>query len=396
MRPPLLLRITFAALAIYFCGPVKAEPSAAASVRLPFTRSALGLAQTQGMADPASGRRVTADDPVRVASVSKLAVAIAVLRLVEQGRLDLDADVARWLGYPIRNPAFPDRPVTLRLLLSHRSGLRDGIDYALPLDATLKEALAQPAAWDDAHPPGHWFRYANLNFPVIASVMEAATGERFDRLMARLLFAPLGLDACFNWTTCSDRAINHAVVLHDATGRPVRDDLGGHRPTCPVVPGADGGCDLAAWRPGQNGATFSPQGGMRISTRGLARIGQVLLNNGRIGRTRLLSPASVDLLLAPLWRFDGANGDTEGGFYCSYGLASQTLATSQAGCRDDPFGDGLARTGHAGEAYGLRSGLWIDRAKGQGLAYFITRVADDAPKGSSAYTAAEEALAQGR
>ena len=64
------------------------------------------------------------------------------MRLVEQGRLDLDRDVSDYLGWSLRNPAFPDRPITLRLLLSHRSSLRDGVDYAIPLGTTLQSVLA--------------------------------------------------------------------------------------------------------------------------------------------------------------------------------------------------------------------------------------------------------------
>ena len=117
----------------------------------------------------------------------------------------------------------------------------------------------------------------------------------------------------------------------------------------------------------------------------------MLLNRGSLDGVRILSPASVDAMLAPQWRFDGANGDTDKGFYCSYGLATQTLATRQNGCKDDPAGDRLQWVGHAGDAYGLRSGLWIDRARGVGAAYFVTGLPDDPPRGSSAYRAAEEA-----
>ena len=73
-----------------------------------------------GLADRARGRRLTIEDPVRIASISKLVVALGVMRMVEAGQLDLDRDVSDYLGWPLRNPAFPDRPITLRLLLSHR------------------------------------------------------------------------------------------------------------------------------------------------------------------------------------------------------------------------------------------------------------------------------------
>ena len=344
-----------------------------------------------GLADIASGRAVTADDPVRVASVSKLVVAIAVMRLVEQKRLDLDADVSTLLGWRLRHPSHPDVPITLRLLLSHRAGLADGIDYVLPLDMRLQDALADPKAWDLGHAPGTYFRYANVGYPVIASVMERATGKRFDRLMRRLVLGPLKLDACYNWATCSDKAAARAVVLY-RDGQPVRDDHRGKRPPCPVQPARGGGCDLGAWRAGANGATFSPQGGLRISARDLAKIGRLLLGRGAVDGVRLLTPESVAVLGQPLWTFDGANGETEGGFYCRYGLGVTFTATPVSGCRDDVTGDGRTRTGHAGEAYGLRSGLWIDRARGTGVAFFATDV--PAETGRSAFTETEERLAR--
>ncbi|WP_254602173.1 serine hydrolase domain-containing protein [Sphingomonas bacterium] len=363
-------------------------------MRIAFDTHGITAVRARGIADRATMRRVTADDPVRVASISKLATAIVVMRLVEAHRLDLDADVGATLGYPFRNPGFPDVPITLRLLLSHRSSLADGIDYTLRLDQTIRSVIADPRVWDTAHPPAGFWRYSNLNFAIVAAVMEAATGERFDRLMADILFQPLGLDACFNWSTCSDDAIKRAVVLtnHDGTIR--KDDLHGRRPECLVVPAADGSCDLTVWRPGRNGALFSPQGGMRISMRDLATMGRLLLNQGEVDGVRLLTPASVALLERPVWILDGGNGDGSGGFYCRYGLATQTVPTSAAGCRDDVFGDGRVRVGHAGDAYGLRSGLWIDPATGTGVAYFATAVDPERQPGRrSAYTRPEERLA---
>ncbi|WP_163277881.1 serine hydrolase domain-containing protein, partial [Klebsiella aerogenes] len=82
--------------------------------------------------------------------------------------LDLDADVSRWLGWKLRNPAFPDAPISLRLLLSHRSSLTDRVDYVLPLDADMRAVLQDPKAWDAQHAPGSWWAYTNFNFPVIA------------------------------------------------------------------------------------------------------------------------------------------------------------------------------------------------------------------------------------
>ena len=370
-----------------------ATPHPVASVRVTFDRRGETSVVYSGPADIATGRPVTGDDPVRVASISKLVVAIGVLRLVEQGKLDLDADVSGVLGWRLRNPAFPDVPITLRLLLSHQSSLTDTIDYVLPLDADMRGVLSDPRAWDAGHAPGTWFAYTNFNFPVIAAVMERATGERFDRLMDRLVLKPLRLDACYNWASCSPASAARAVVIY-RDGQPTKDDNRGAMPGCAVTPARDGSCDLSQWRAGANGAMFSPQGGLRISARGLARIGRMLLGRGTVDGVRLLSPRSVAMLETPLWTFNGSNGDTGNGFNCSYGLAVTFLATRQEGCRDNPFGDGRLRFGHSGDAYGLRSGLWIDRRSGTGVAYFATDVVVTEPGKRSAYSPTEEQLAK--
>ena len=374
-----------------------------ATVRVAFDRDGISDIDVEGLADKASGRRVTAGDPVRIASISKLVTAIGVMRLVEAGQLELDADAGELLGFPLRNPAFPDTPITLRMLLSHRSSLTDAAGYwQTPLGGQLRGILEDPKAWDPDHPPGSYFRYTNLNFPLVAQAMERATGERFDRLMDRLVLAPLGIEGCFNWTTCNDAAVARAVVIYDGDGEPAKDDLHGTRPDCPVIPAGDGSCDLSQWRAGENGALFSPQGGLRISANGLARVGRLLLNGGELDGVRLLSPESVRALATPLWQYapgDGLTyeedtGDLGDGFFCRYGMAMQTLASPMAGCRDDPFGDGVARVGHSGSAYGLQSGLWLDRDAGTGVAWFITGMPPERAGGTSAFSAAEERLAR--
>ena len=349
-------------------------------------------AWADGLADPTTRRSVTPDDPVRVASVSKLVVAIGVMRLVEQGSLNLDEDVSRYLDWPLRNPAFLDQPISLRMLISHRSSLRDGDDaYVVPLGRTVKDALADPAVWDAAHGPAEgYFAYSNFNFPVIASIMEKVTGERFDIWMRREVIEPMKLDACFNWPTCSDTAIARAVELTQ-DGKPVRDDLHGKRPDCPVYVD-EGPCDLNRWKLGENGALFSPQGGLRISARDLARIGRLLLGGGAIDGVRILSPQSVAMMLSPAWQLAGSNGSREGESksICSYGLATIQLANRGPGCAVAPTGKGGDWVGHSGDAYGLRSGLWIDRKEGVGIAYFVTGLPDEPERGRSGFTVPEE------
>ena len=395
------------ALLIAFAGLCEAsEP--VATVRVGFNRDGIVSVQSAGLADIAAGRAVTADSPVRIASISKLVVAIAVMRLVEQGKLDLDEDVSAALGWTLRHPKWPGTPVTLRLLLSHRASLTDAAGYwQVPLGSPLQALFDDPRAWDDAHAPGTYFRYANVGSTVVASVMEARTGERFDLLMDRLVLRPLGIAGCYNWEACDDAIAARAVVQYDAERKPVRDDNQGRKPECAVAPSADGSCDLSLWKPGQNGAVFSPQGGLRISAIGLAKVGRLLLGEGSVDGVRLLSPASVREMFEPAWVYRDGNGlrheeddqasadEPKRAFSCRYGLSTRTLATRHPGCRDGPFGEGIERVGHSGSAYGLVSGLWIDREGGTGVAYFATGVPDAEPGRISAFSAVEEELARG-
>ncbi|WP_435418566.1 serine hydrolase domain-containing protein [Parerythrobacter aurantius] len=332
-----------------------------------FDRTKARPVVVKGMADRATGRAVEANDPVRIASISKLVMALAALRLVDEGKVELDADVSTYLGWNLRAPGYPDRPVTLRQILSHRAGLRDRVDYVIPLGESLQQRLADPAAWYAAAPPGDApFEYANLGSPVVATVLEAASGERYDRLVERTVFAPLGIRACLNWVGCSQDLVVRAVVLYRDTGEVARDDAGGLPPNCtiPVAEGVD--CSLDGYVPGTNASVFSPQGGVRIGMLDLARIGQALLAGPDGG---LLSERTYLEWVSSAWPDIGGQQ-----FFCSYGLGVQRIEAGGRSCEDRLFADGIDRIGHAGEAYGLRSGLWLDVKSGTGLAYFTTAV----------------------
>src|SRR5687767_12255899 len=120
------MRVLFLSLLVTGCMTVPpAHSPPVTEVGVAFDRNGEIASFADGLADPAAGRPVTPDDPVRIASISKTVVAVGVMKLVEQGKLDLDSDVSRLLGWSLRNPAFPDRPVTLRQLLSHTSSIRD-------------------------------------------------------------------------------------------------------------------------------------------------------------------------------------------------------------------------------------------------------------------------------
>ena len=358
-----------------------------------FDKTKLMASDTNGLADREQSRPMTISDPVRIASISKLVVAMGVMRLVEQGQLDLDNDVSEALGWSLRNPAFPDTPITLRMLLSHQSGLKDdGESYIIPADRTLEQAAANIAIFDNENQPGTYFQYSNLNYVVIGTVLESATDERFDLLMQRLVLEPLGLKACFGWTSCSERQIEQGVTLYAENGTVRKDDAASRRDECPIKNMKDQ-CALGGYDPGSNGALFSPQGGLRISIPDLAKIGQLFLNDGQHDGVTFLSGRSIKQLIGPQWEYDGSNGATSGGFFCSFGLGVQNLTPKNAICGDTLFADSQAAVGHAGEAYGLLSGLWVDMERGIGIAYFSANYYGQSNESTSLFRPIERELA---
>lgn len=336
---------------------------------------------------------LTRDTLFRIASVSKLLVALGVLRLVEAGRLDLDADVSDALGWRLRHPAHPGVPLSLRLLLSHRAGLRDaGGAYLSPGQALRDKLLpggalyGSGAAWSPAaEAPGRFFAYCNLNYGVIASVMERAAGQRFDLLMQEQVLAPLGLAGGFEASRFSDGELANLATLYrkrgtedgaawelDGPWRVQTDDFGGRRPPPPA--------GLDDYVLGSNGSLFGPQGRLRTRVADLGTVLAMLADEGRHAGRPFLRPASVRQLFAEHWRYAPGNGDPLGGLFQAWGLGVQHFIDRSAGPGDGDRlrpGGGQQAWGHLGFAYGLHAGLLLDPATRCGIAYAVNGIGAD-------------------
>jgi len=345
-----------------------------------------------GTADLPS-RPVTARTLFRIASISKMMTTFGLMRLVEEGKLDLDADVSRYLGFALRNPHFPTAPISLRLLLSHRSSLRDEAGYSWPASTTLKSILVpgeanhgSGAMWAREHGPGTYFTYANLGWGVIGTIMEAASGERFDRLMRRLLLDPLGMHGGFNPAEFSDDDLANLATLYrkrttdtevwDAAFPwiPQVDDYSLRRPAPP--PGID------AYVVGTNATPFSPTGGLRVSAADMGTVMQMLINDGMHRGQRFLKPATLHTMFTRQWRLDpqGSNGDTEHGLFRAWGLGNQHFTEGVA------EGGHFTGVGHLGEAYGLMSVFVVDLAARSGMVALVGGVASDPEKYPGIYS----------
>jgi CubicO group peptidase (beta-lactamase class C family) len=342
-----------------------------------------------------------ADTMYRIASVSKMMTTFGLMKLVEDKQLELDMDVSRYLGYPLRNPAFPNQAITLRMLLTHTSSLRDGGGYFWPAGVAIQDQLAgnPDGMWAADAAPGAYFSYSNLNWGVIGTVMEKASGERFDRLMRRLLLAPMGLRGGYNPAEFSAAELTDVATLYRK--RPV--DSEAWAPAGPWVAQADdysarppaAPAGVASYVIGSNGTLFSPTGGLRISASDLGKVMLMLIHGGRHQDRQILQPDTIKLMFSRQWSYDGHNGDTYRGLYHSWGLGSQRFEDTAAGGNRLVEGGGFSAAGHLGEAYGLISTFVVDLKSGNGMVSLIGGTGAD-PDGNpgrySAMTGSEERI----
>ncbi|WP_190138512.1 serine hydrolase domain-containing protein, partial [Streptomyces longispororuber] len=175
----------------------------------------------------ADGVPLTPATPFQTGSLSKHVTALGVLRLADDGVLDLDADVNTYLTSWRVPGGAGEQPVTLRQLLGHRSGLSstpgNGFHPAAAAPALLD--LLRGTADPEVPPvtrgavPGSAFRKANAHYVVVQQALEDATGEPFAALMRRLVLDPLGMRDSSFAQDFPDHAGQPVALGHDAEGR---------------------------------------------------------------------------------------------------------------------------------------------------------------------------------
>lgn len=175
------------------------------------------LREARGMADEQWQIANRADTKFNLASISKMWTAVAVLKLVEQGKLSLDDTLAQWVpSYPHKQAA---SRITLRQLLHHRAGLGewDGRQIKGPL--TASEAAATMS--EQPGEPDKSFAYSNAGYVLLSAAAEKASGLSFEQLMEEFIFRPAGMKNSGFWPVT-------AIVPNRATGylRPSDDPLG--------------------------------------------------------------------------------------------------------------------------------------------------------------------------
>ena len=163
--------------------------------------------RTSGYSNFAKKNRIDYDTPLHVASISKVATSLAVLRLCDRKLIDLDKDVREYLR------EFPYEGITVRMLLSHRSGIQYYGYFTFKtwdLGLTLKNkdvlSLLIKYKFPLNFPPGSKFSYCNTNYALLALIIERVNGKSFPKSMDELIFYPLKMKHSFilDYTTNTD------------------------------------------------------------------------------------------------------------------------------------------------------------------------------------------------
>jgi CubicO group peptidase (beta-lactamase class C family) len=268
-----------------------------------------------GVADRATGRPVTAGTPFRLGSVSKSVTALAVMQLVESGRLSLDArlrDLAPEVSFD--NPWEATDPVTVADLLEHTAGFEfahfnEYFDDRSSPRSLLAALAVNPASRHSRWPPGTRMSYSNEGYLVAGYLIEKLTGRSFDDVVRDGILAPLGMGtAAFRLTPQID-AIRARGYGEDGSPSPYLEDM------------------------------MRPAANLLASPDDMGRYLLMMLNRGELDGTRLLSPAGID-------RMEERRTLPYAGPAEQYGLGTDTAQY-----------DGHVAHGHTGYTDGFRASL---------------------------------------
>ena len=280
------------------------------------------------------------NDIFRIASISKSFSGISILQLVEAGKMSLEDDVSDILGMKIRNPRYPDIPVTVKMLLSHTSSMTDGGGVDMYRDLTYVDEsktdikTIREKAWLP-YPPGKGYKYCNRGLNIIGLIIEKVSGERFDEYVLNHILKPIGVDnAGYNLDALDSSTFTTLYVYNKKSDSLVPGKGYVRNNEIKVANGT--------YQIGKDGCYWSPTGGMKMSAPNLAKWMMTLRNGGVAPNgNRIISEAGCKKLLAPVIETG------EGTQYC--------LTT-----RVEPrFIKGKKLKGHTGSAQGLFSCMYF-------------------------------------
>ena len=274
-------------------------------------------------------------DLFRIASISKSFIATALLQLVEKNQLSLEADVSELVGFPIRNPKFPDTIITLGMLLSHTSSINDQEGY-FTLDAIHPNKNGSWAKAYNTYEPGMGYQYCNLNFNLAGAILEKVSGIRIDQYIKKNILDPLKIYGGYNVDQLDSDRFAKIYVYNR------RQSKFNYTPEAYAPKKVEDSNYIL----GYSTPSFSPTGGMKISVPDLAKYMIMHMNSGNFESVQILTEQSSQRMQTPV--FEGKN----------YGMGLRQTTTL--------LPDILLK-GHTGSAYGLYSGMFFNPKENYGF-----------------------------
>lgn len=232
-----------------------------------------------GYSDKRNAIKVSHNTKFKIASVTKMVCAIGLMKLVEQGDISLDDDIGDILGYKIRNPKFPNVPISVRMLASHTSSIIDSERFA-HARGTLDQMVGPKRINDNAfsqYKPGTKYIYSNFGFGIIGSIIEKVSGQTVQEFMKENVFDPINIDAGFSVEEIKDK--NVAARYYE--GKETESIRSMERQILSDEADAENNYNVSV-------------GKLLISADDLSKILMALSGNGFVNGTSLLSSKSVE------------------------------------------------------------------------------------------------------
>jgi CubicO group peptidase (beta-lactamase class C family) len=288
-----------------------------------------------GLKNVESNTPLTDQNMFRIASISKSFSATSIMQLVDAGKVSLNADVSDLIGFKVRNPKFPETVITLKMIMSHTSGLNDSQGY-FTLDVINPAKGLNAAKCYNDYEPGKGYMYCNLNYNMVGTIIEKLSGERFDTYVRHHILDPLGLYGGY-CVDSLDTTRFATLYEYNATKKSFTPA------TMAYAPRSE---EIKNYVMGYSTPVFSPTGGMKITATDLAKYMIMHMNKGKYRGVRIISKKSAKIMQTKVQEEEG------------YGLAIMNV---------DSLIDGKHMTGHTGSAYGLYSAMFFEPRKKFGI-----------------------------
>lgn len=252
-----------------------------------------------GYANMETGKMINDESIFQISSISKTVTAVALLKLYEEGKLDLDESIDPYLQFKFRNPYFPEKQITFRMLLNHTSGLADVTstgpvvpskvgrpkssrgDSEMTLEDYITQLLIPGGRYYSEEyfknsEPGTSYNYSNIGYSLLGYLVQRISGMDFSDYCLKNIFDPLDM----NDTRWHLRDLDTSRVIYSYSFSP--------EDTVPVY--------RKTYHFGEPGY---PAGMVRTTMDDFSRFLIMIMNRGMYGEVQLLKPSTIDIMLSP-------------------------------------------------------------------------------------------------